>query len=145
MSDSADWLSSNSGGSGYPGVGFPTIGATVKGTIEGTPRAVETEFGDRLAIDLIALDGCTAVAGENGDPISEGDGVTVWLKPGAMAAAVKSAIGEAGATGLQEGGVLAVQYERDGEKKKASWNAPKLYRASYKAPAPSVPVGGDLI
>lgn len=145
MSDSSDWLSSNSGGSGYPGVGFPSIGATVKGTIEGTPRPVETEFGNRLAIDLIAVDGCTAVKGENNDPIAAGDGVTVWIKPGAMAAAIKSALGEAGAPGLQDGGILAVQYERDGEKKKASWNAPKLYRASYKAPVAAVAIGDDLI
>lgn len=145
MTESTDWLSSNSGGSGYPGVGFPTVGATVKGTIEGEPRPITTEFGDRLVIDLIAAAGCTAVKGDQNEPINEGDGVTVFLKPGSMASAVKSALGDAGATGLQEGGVLAVQYERDGEKKKASWNAPKLYRASYKPPVPAVAISDDLI
>ena len=145
MSEATDWLSSNAGGSGYPGASFREVGATVKGTIEGTPRAVTTEFGERLVVDLIAVAGCTATKGENDEAIAEGDGVTIWIKPGSMASAVKSAIGEAGATGLSEGGTLAVQYERDGEKKKASWNAPKLYRASYAAPVAAVPVGADLI
>lgn len=145
MSEASDWLSSNAGGSGYPGVGFPSIGALVKGTIEGVPRPVETEFGNRLVVDLIADEGCTAVQGDNNEPITAGSGVTVWIKPGAMASAVKSAIAEAGARGLEEGGVLAIQYERDGEKKKASWNAPKLYKAQYKSPVAAVAVGDDLI
>lgn len=140
MNDNTNWLNANSGSSGYPGVSFHEIGATVKGVIEGVPRPVETEFGERLVIDLAAVDGCTAVKGEQHEPIAAGDQVTVWLKPGAMAAAVKSALTESGASGLEEGGTLAIQYERDGEKKKASWNAPKLYRASYRAPVASVSV-----
>lgn len=145
MDNATDWLNQNSGGSGHPGVNFHDVGATVKGVIEGTPRQVGTEFGDRLVIDLIAVDGCTATKGENADPIHTGDGVTVWVKPGAMASALRSALTEASASGLQEGGTLAIQYERDGEKKKASWNAPKLYKAAYKAPVASVPVGDSLI
>lgn len=145
MSEAMDWLGQNSGGSGYPGVGFPAVGATVKGRIEGTPRPVETEYGARLVVDLVAVGGCSAVKGDSGEPIAEGDTVTLWIKPGSMASAVKQAIADANASGLSEGGTLAVQYERDGERKKASFNPPKFYRASYSAPVAAVGIGDDLL
>lgn len=145
MSDTTDWLTANSGGTGNPGANFRAIGATVKGTIEGTPRQVTTEFGDRLVIDLIALEGCTATMGPDDAPINAGDGVTLWIKPGAMATAIRTAISTADATGLAEGGTLAVQYEKDGERSKPSYNPPKLYRASYAAPVPTVAIGESLI
>lgn len=142
MTDTTNWLSQNSGGNGGPGVYFGSIGDKVVGRIEGTPRTVTTEFGERLVIELVADDGCTASKGTNGEDgqIAAGDQVTVWLKPGAMAAAVRKAVQEAGANGLAEGDTLAIGYSGDGEKKKAGWNAPKLYQARYTPAKPSVSV-----
>jgi hypothetical protein len=141
--DATDWLSKNSGsGSGGPGVYFGNIGDKVVGVIEGTPRKVETEFGDRLVIELRATAESTAAKGTSGEDgaIADGDPVTVWVKPGAMASAIKKALGEAGAKGLSEGDTLAVAYSGDGEKKKAGWNAPKLYVARYTPAKPAVSV-----
>lgn len=128
-----DWLKDNSGGTGGPGVYFGAIGDKVVGEISATPRRVETEFGERLVVELKAADGCTAQSGTNGEdgPIKPGDEVTLWVKPGAMAAAISKAIGEAGAAGLSDGDTLAVAYSGDGERRKPGWNPPKLYVARY--------------
>lgn len=50
--------------------------------------------------------------------------------------AVKAAIREAGAKGIEIGGELVVQYTGDGEPTKRGFNPPKLYRAKYTPPAP---------
>lgn len=140
----SDWLSNNSGGSGNPGVAFDQIGATIVGTIAGEPREVETQHGSRLVVELVATDKSTCTAGENRDAVKAGDEVTLWLKPGAMARAVRDALAEAKAAGLQEGGTLAVSYTGDGERKPGK-NPPKLYTAQYVAPTPAVAVGDSLI
>ena len=142
MTDTTNWLNANSGGTGGPGVYFGTIGDKVAGTITGTPRKVDTEFGERLVVELAAHDGSTATKGTNGEdgPIVNGDEVTLWVKPGAMAAAIGDAIKAAGASGLSEGDTLAVAYSGDGQKKKAGWNAPKLYQARYTPAKPAVSV-----
>lgn len=140
----SDWLTNNSGGSGNPGVAFDDIGAKVKGTIAAEPRQVDTQYGERLVIELIAADGCTATAGENRAPITAGDEITLWVKPGAMARAIKEAIDNADAKGLEEGATIAVQYTGDGEKKPGK-NPPKLYKAAYERPKAAVPVGDDLL
>lgn len=99
---STDWLSANSGGSGNPGVYFGNVGDKVVGRIAQTPKTVDTQFGERLVIELVANAGCTASKGKKGADgvIAEGDEVTLWLKPGAMAGAVRDAIQDANATGL---------------------------------------------
>lgn len=53
---------------------------------------------------------------------------------GQMQQAVREAIKNAGATSIEEGGTLAVKYEGDGTASNPKFNAPKLYRAEYKAP-----------
>lgn len=135
-----NWLTDNSGGNGGPGVYFGTVGALVVGNILGKPRVVETEYGQRYVIEISALTGCTALKGTSGSegPIAEGDTVTVWVKPGAMAAAVNKALTAAGATEPVEGGKFALVYTADGERTKPGFNPPKLYEAQYKAPAASV-------
>lgn len=138
-----DWFSENSGGSSA-GVAFDTIGQKVVGTIVGTPRAKETQYGNRLLVDLVAKEGCTAVAGEQRAPIAAGDEVCLFVKPGAMARAIKDAIAAVGAAGLQDGGTLAVAYSSDGERKPGK-NPPKLYTAQYVAPVAAVAVTESLI
>lgn len=144
MSD--DWLNNNSGGSGNPGVYFAKIGDKVVGRINGLPKKVDTEFGERLVVELVAVAGSTGVGkGKRGadGAIVEGDEVTLWIKPGAQAAAIRDAIAKANASGLSDGGVLAVQFSdtRDTGKPEPV----KLYAAQYQAPVPAVAVGESLI
>lgn len=135
-----NWLDQNAGGSGGPGVFFGTVGDKVVGVITGTPRPVETEFGERLVVELVAADGCTATKGTNGEdgPIQAGDDITLWVKPGAMASALRNAVRDAGVDGLSEGDTLAIAYSGDGERRKAGWNPPKLYQARYTPAKPAV-------
>jgi hypothetical protein len=147
MTQTTDWLSQNSSsGSSGPGVHFGDIGDKVIGQIISQPKTVETEFGQRLLIELIAADGCTAAKGARGGegPIQAGDEITLWIKPGAMATALKQAINEAGANGLTEGDTIALQYSGDGQSSKAGWNPPKLYNAKLKAAKPTVAID-DLL
>lgn len=142
MTTTTEWLSANSSNDRTPAVGFTTIGAKIVGRIIGTPRIVDTEFGSRLVIELEAHDGSTATGA--GEPINAGDVVSVWIKPGAMATAIAGAIKEAGATGLGEGDIIAVQYVADGVASKPGWNPPKQFRARLQ-PARATVAVDDLI
>lgn len=58
---------------------------------------------------------------------------------GKMQQAVAEALRKSGAKSLEIGGTLAVEYHDDGEPTKRGFNAPKLYKAAFKAaPAPTV-------
>lgn len=144
MTDTMNWLDQNAGGSGSPGVAFKTIGAKIVGTIASQPRKVDTEFGPRLVVELTAADGTTATLGD-GTPINIGDEVTLWLKPGAMAHAVKQARDTAGVPGLSIGDVLAFAYTGDGVASKAGWNPPKQYAAKLQPAAPPSVSVDDLL
>lgn len=148
MTDASSWLAQNAGGESFPSVSFPTIGNLIVGKIVGVPRVVPTtndkgEREDKLVIDLVAQEGTTAPSGPLHAlvPIVTGETYALWVKRGALAGAIQAAITEAGATGLQEGGTLAVQYTGDGERKPGK-NPPKLYAAQYKAPVASVSLSG---
>lgn len=143
MSD--NWLDQNSGGGGYPSVKFPAVGDKVVGTIISTPRVVgvtndKGEPEERLVVELEAVDGCTATIADGG--IGNGDNVSLWIKPGFLASAVKDAVKAAGAKGLTEGATLAVAFtdtKDTGKIQKA-----KVYAAKYVPAKPSVSVD-DLI
>ena len=144
MSNQAmDWLAQNSGGSGAPGVAFKQQGAKIIGKISADARKVETEFGDRLVIDLIVAAGSTATLGD-GSPVNEGDDVTLWVKPGAMAQALKGACTTAGVSGISVGDTLAFAYTGDGHQPKAGFNAPKQYACKVQ-PAVGIVGVDDLI
>lgn len=138
------WLDNNSSSSGAPGVAFDVVGAEVAGVITAPPKEVETQYGSRLVIEIEAAGGCTATAGEDRKPIAAGDPVTIWLKPGAMASAVRNALRDEGVDGLAVGGRIAVTYAGDGERKPGK-NPPKLYAAAYAAPKPTVPLGTSML
>ncbi len=62
--------------------------------------------------------------------------------------AVADAVRSAGATKLEQGGTLALQYVGDGEATKRGFSPPKLYQAAYKAPVAGVDLsalGGDAL
>jgi hypothetical protein len=142
---SNEWLQQNSGGTGNPGVHFGQVGEKVVGRITETPKTVTTQFGERLVIELEAVTGSSASKGKKGSDgaIVEGDLVTLWLKPGAMAGAVRDAIAQAGAKGLTEGDTLAVAFTGTRDTGKAE--PVKLYTAQLVAAKPSVAVGESLI
>lgn len=137
---SNEWLDQNSGGSGNPGVHFAKVGDKVVGEITQTPKTVDTQFGERLVIELRAADGCTAGKGKKGADgiIAAGDEVTLWLKPGAMAAAVRDAVKEAGANGLAAGDTIAVAFSDTRDTGKAE--PVKLYVARHSPARATVSV-----
>ena len=146
----SNWLKQNSGGSGNPAVAFEEIGATIVGCIVDEPRVVESEFegktSESLVIDLEALAGTSIRAGkvDEREAVQPGATVAVWIKAGAMARAVMEACRKAGTDGVAEGGVLALQYTANGERKPGK-NPPKLYAAEYQAPTPVTKIGGSLL
>lgn len=128
-----NWLNSNGGGGDSISVGsiaFAEVGDTIIGTIENEPRLVTTQYGDRLVIELAATGGN---AKADGNDVADGDIVTVWIKPGAMARAIGAAVKEAGANGLETGGKLAIKHSALGEKKPGR-NPAKLFEAKYETP-----------
>lgn len=104
----------------FPSATFENKGDAAAGTIVGVPKVLETQYGTRLLIDL-----------DQGG----GNGVTVWVKPGAMATAVAKA---AGADGLAEGGKLAIVFTDELDTGKG--NPAKLYEARYEPPKAAVDV-----
>ena len=149
--DTMDFLNANAGGSGYPSMKFENVGDHVVGTIEGLPRTVEGtnldgEPEQSLVIDL-AVTKAQGFCGnsETRADASTASNVTVWVKKGAMARAVRDALNAAGASGLEDGGTFALTHTELGEQKKAGYNRPKLYRAEYKSPVAAVAVGESLI
>jgi len=64
--------------------------------------------------------------------------------PVSMAGAVRKAVTDAGEKEMKVGGQLAVVYTGDGEATRAGLNAPKEYKAQYKAPVATVAVDGDF-
>lgn len=68
--------------------------------------------------------------------IEDDDGQRRLFVKGEMQKAVREAIKESGAKGLEVGGLLAVAYIGDGVPPEKGLNAPKLYKAQYRAPDP---------
>jgi hypothetical protein len=117
-----EFLQSQLGGR-FPAAQFPNKGGGVAGTIMGTPRVVDTQYGRRMIVDLDNPSG----------------GVTLWVKEGTMGAAVSKAVADAGEKTLAEGGKLAVIYTDDKDTGKG--NPLKMYEARYEPPAKGVDVG----
>lgn len=146
MSNSAmDWLDDNSSGNRYPGVYFANVGDFVAGEILDKPRVVTTtndkgEREDKLVIEVKARSGCTARKGSRRDnsPIEEGDNVSIWVKAGFLASAVREAVKAAGARGLAEGDTIVVQHS--GLKDTGKMEPAKEFSAKYVVAKPAVSV-----
>ena len=125
MTETADFLDSNAGDF-HPAFKFVNAGDTCKGTVAGDPHIVDgTDLNGNpqrsLVVDVDTDDGTFAL----------------WLPSGkGVTRAVAKAVKGTGATGLAEGGKLAVKYTGDGEVSKPGFNPPKLFEARYEAPAP---------
>ena len=71
------------------------------------------------------------------------DGIRKVYAKGNMATAIRKAVVKAGRNGLDVGGKLAIQYVKDGESKRAGFNAPKVYGAKYEPPTQHVAFNDD--
>lgn len=141
---SMEWLNANSGGGdGGRGLFFDVVGAKVIGVITATPRRQETKYGERLVVELRVQEGSTAKKGEKGaeGSVLVGEDVTLWVRPGPMAQALRDAVSQAGAKGLTEGDTLAVKLTEEQDIGKPS--KLKVYKAQYIVSKVAVPVDGD--
>lgn len=126
---------------GTPSAKFDTIGVTVAGTItrvgepmqqrdftSGAPKV----WDDGRPMMQLPVDVQTDLR----DPeIAHDDGTRAIYIKGELQKAIRTAVRQAGATGLRVGGSLSVTYTGDGTAKQRGMNAPKLYSAVYTAPA----------
>lgn len=126
-------------GGGSPAAKFPTVGTTIKGTVTGAEMRQQTDPKDgklktwddgNPMMQLVV----TLATDERDADIDDDDGTRRVFVKGNMRKAVIEALKEAGAKTIDSGGKLAVQYTGDGEKTNPAFNAPKLYKAQYKAP-----------
>jgi hypothetical protein len=122
MSDDPNEFLRQSRISGYPNAKFERLGDTASGTIKGTPRVIDSQYGKALVIDLI------------NDQYPEG-GITLWVKAGIMASALADAVGDGK---LEEGGKLQVTFS--GERDTGKPSKLKEYDVRYEAPTPAVDV-----
>lgn len=127
---------------------FPEIGTVVRGTITSTPTTrqatemgtgepVFSKAGNPIWEVIINLDTDQADPNDADD-----DGKRTVYAKNRMWFAIKDAVLASGGK-LEQGGTLAIEYYADGEPPKAGFNAPKLYRAEYKAPALDVNTVGQ--
>lgn len=127
MTDVSDFLDQNTGDFN-PGFKFTNPGDTCKGVISSTPRIVDNEDLNGKPQRSLVLD------------IDTDDGTfALWLPSNkGITRAVSKAVKDSGATGMAEGGKLAVKYTGDGEPSKPGFNPPKLFEARYEAPKDTV-------
>ena len=128
----SDWLDQNATGESHDAVGFPVIGDSVVGTVLDLPRAVDTQYGQRLVINVQPT-----VLVQNGAPVTTTEPRTLWVKPGAMATALRSAL--AGRQ-LGVGDTVGMSFTGEGAAKPGQ-NPPKQYAAVHEPAAPSADVG----
>jgi hypothetical protein len=124
-------------GGGVPSAKFPSVGTTVSGRITERPTVEQQrnyeddkpKFWDdgKPMMQLVV----TISTNERDPENPEDDGTRRLYVKGYMKTAVAGAVRQAGARGLEVGGVLSVTYSGDGEKKNPKFNAPKLFTAQY--------------
>lgn len=120
---------------------FDTIGVTVGGVISRVGEPMQQRdfttsapkfWDDGRPMMQLPVDVKTNLR----DPEQpEDDGTRTLYIRGEMQKAIRQAVREAGAKGLREGGTLTVTYSADGAVKQRGMNPPKLYTATYLAPA----------
>ena len=129
----------NAGGDSVPSFKFDKIGATVKGTVlEVEKRQRRSLDGDPETWDdgNPKMQWVLTLQTELRDPdIEDDEGKRrIYAKqPSDLLRAIREAAKKGG--GLKPHGTLAVKYHADGEPPKRGFNAPKLFRAQYEAPA----------
>ena len=127
-------------GEGAPSAKFPTIGASVRGVIDridtsqqrdldGKPKTYEDGNPAMQVVITLQTD-------ERDPEIANDEGRRNLYAKGQMRGAIRDAILAAGQQRIEVGATLAVRYEADEPSTKRGYNAKKIYRAQYQAPAP---------
>ena len=130
----SDWLDQNASGESHDAVGFPVIGDSVVGTVIDLPKAVPTKFGERLVINVQPT-----VLVQDGAAVTDLTSPrTIWVKPGAMATALRSAL--AGRK-LAVGDTVGMSFTSEVPSKTPGYNPAKQYAAVHEPAAPSADVG----
>lgn len=124
------------GGASYPAVKFEKVEDAFRGTIVGTPSVVQRkslnppyEMEDQLPINL-----------DDGS----GELRTLWVRKSKLSTAIREAYTATGATGLAEGGVLAVQFVSTEPPKVQGHSPAKVFRVKYTAPTASAVASADI-
>ena len=138
--------------SGARSAKFENVGDTLKGVIVSAEVAQQTDpdngtpkkWDDGRPVMQLIVTVQTDLREEDGDDgqrriYAKGGNYEVASGKGsAMLVAIREAIKKAGASKIAEGATLTVQHSGLGVKKKAAFNAPKLYVAKYEPAANAV-------
>jgi hypothetical protein len=140
-------------GGGTRSAKFEKVGDSVKGEITSVETKQQTDLdgapktwdnGDPMWQVVVTL----ATAERDADDPDDDGKRAVYLKGSnkyaSTSKAVADAVRAAGASKLEVGGTLALQYTGDGEATKRGFSPPKLYAAAYKAPVAGVDLGNLL-
>lgn len=133
----ADFLN---GGGGAKSAKFSEVGTIAKGEVTAVEISQQRSVEDGSLLEW--KDGnprmqlvVTVQTDESDSPEDDGLRRLFAKKPGNMLSAISDAVKLAEQSAVEVGGTLAVQYIGDGEKTNPAYNAPKLFKAQYKAPA----------
>ncbi len=140
-------------GGGGKAAKFEQVGDLVEGTIVSAEIKQQTdmETGEALTWSdgrprnqlVVTLQTALRDGGDDDDGVrriyAKGGNYEVASGVGSsMKDAIADAVKKSGAKSLDEGGTLKVAYTGEGKKTNRGFSAPKLFRASYKAPVSSV-------
>lgn len=130
-------------GGGSPALKFETVGTSYTGTVVAEPTAVQqkdfrTQQPETWQDGSPKMQVLVQISTNLRDPEKpEDDGTrTLYVKGKELTNAVRAAVRASGANGIHAGGILTIQYVGDGQAQ-AGLNPPKLYAATYQAPAVS--------
>jgi len=139
-------------GGGGKAAKFDNLGDSVEGTITDCRLAQQTDMETQAPLtwsdgsprmQLIITLQTEQSDGENDDGVRrlfcKGGNYEIASGSGkSLKDAVGDAVKKAGVKSLDEGGTLKVAYTGEGKRTNRGFSAPKLYKASYKAPVASV-------
>lgn len=151
---SNDDVSSFLFGGGGKAAKFEQVGDFIEGTITDVRMTQQTsmESNEPLTwqdgsprMQLVVTLETTHREGDNDDGLrriyAKGGNFEIADGSGkSMKDAIADAVRKAEARGIEEGGTLKVAYTGNGKKTNRGYQAPKLFKASYKAPVANVPV-----
>ena len=139
-------------GGGGKAAKFESLGDSVEGTITDVKLSQQTDMETQAPLtwsdgsprmQLVISLQTELSDGENDDGIrrlfAKGGNYEVATGSGkSLKDAIADAVKKAGVKSIDEGGTLKVAYTGEGKRTNRGFSAPKLYKASYKAPVASV-------
>src|SRR5256885_7443643 len=128
-------------GGGYTTAKFDKPGASVTGTVAEQPTIQQQRNFDTGALEFWD-DGnpkyqlVVVLQTDQRDPdVQDDDGTRALYVRGNLQKAIRDAVRQSGADGLETGGMVTVTYTGDAAPTRKGINGAKLYRAEYKPPA----------